>query len=125
MIYGAGRTGVAALQEIQENWRLGMRPIGFVVDERTPRARLINGYPAVSTRRLREMIEQRAFDVLVVVNPRVELKALLSIVEQCEQAGIAVTRFGVQWQGVTGAPEAVTGEDLAYGTADRETASLQ
>jgi hypothetical protein len=70
------------------------------------------------------MIERREFDVLVVVNPRVELSTLVSIVQDCEQAGIVVTRFAVQWQGVHAGSDS-SADVLAYETSGPESASLQ
>jgi len=45
VIYGAGRAGELLLREILNNPRLGVKPVGFVDDDKLKKGKKIQGYP--------------------------------------------------------------------------------
>jgi len=100
LLYGADRTTLLALREIETNRQLAMRPIGFVDDTAGHHLRHVQGYPVHSRAQLLRMIEGRQFDVLVIVSSRMTPDEALALTEFCESMEISVRRFSMDWQEV-------------------------
>lgn len=51
LIYGAGRRGAAAVDELFQNRRSNFRPVGFIDDDVDKRGKIVRGLPIIGTRR--------------------------------------------------------------------------
>lgn len=72
LIYGTGRSAIAALHEIEGDASLDRKVEGFVDDERANGARVVGGRRIFSTDEVYDLALRRRFDELVVAHPRAD-----------------------------------------------------
>jgi UDP-GlcNAc:undecaprenyl-phosphate/decaprenyl-phosphate GlcNAc-1-phosphate transferase len=99
LIYGAGRCGALALNEIRENPALGMTPAGFLDDDARKCGVKVHGATVYHTLRVGHLIGARAFDLVVLSTRKIKPARTQMLTEQCRRAGIDVVRFEIAWQG--------------------------
>jgi UDP-GlcNAc:undecaprenyl-phosphate GlcNAc-1-phosphate transferase len=129
LVYGAGRHGAAAAQELLENPGSGLRPIGFVDDDPGTTGRLLKGLPVLGrSYELEPLVAAYRAKAVVLVSSRVTTDCQERIADACNRAGIGLFQMGVQLERllaateIADAPEAVstlptaTAEAAAMGT---------
>jgi UDP-GlcNAc:undecaprenyl-phosphate/decaprenyl-phosphate GlcNAc-1-phosphate transferase len=90
VIYGAGKGGVAALQEMRFNPETGMQPIAFLDDDVTKWGQIIQGIPIHSAMVMSKFIDERKIDTVVISTQKIHPERLNKIKQQCETAGITL-----------------------------------
>lgn len=113
LLYGAGRGGIAALREIQENPALALRPIGFLDDDTNKTEALIGGCPVYGPEDFDLLIHRRAFDELVVVSQKIATARLRAVAERCALAGIKVRRLAFNWEDLEIAEPGAPSDELS------------
>ena len=98
LIYGAGRAGVVALQEIQDNPALGMTAVGFLDDQSERQMRIVRGCPIYPPDHLDRLIRSRQFDELIVSSEKIPEDRLREVAARCALAGLTVRRFAIGWE---------------------------
>jgi UDP-GlcNAc:undecaprenyl-phosphate/decaprenyl-phosphate GlcNAc-1-phosphate transferase len=125
LIYGAGRRGVAAAQELFQNHGAGLRPVGFVDDDPDKRGRIMNGVPVLGPGRdLERLLRTSGARGLMVSTSTIVSTRLARCVELCDSLSIGVFRLDVSVRHLDGAtyvaPMPLTVATSAQPVADRE-----
>ncbi len=85
IIVGAGDAGFQTLRELRSNPSLGIRPVGFVDDDRRKHGRTIQGVEVLGAADdLDRLAQQHKVDEVLVAIPSATGAQLRRIVEQCE-----------------------------------------
>ena len=97
LVYGAGKHGVAAAQELFENPAAGLKPIGFVDDDPGKTGKFVNGLPVLGrSYELDSLITSRGVKAVVIAAPAVPPDCHLRIVVASSRLGIKLFRTHVQ-----------------------------
>ena len=89
LIVGAGEAGTMVAREIRRNPQLRMEPVGFVDDDVTKMGKRIVGLPVLGgTDTLRETVEDRRIEEVIIAMPTAPGSALRRIAERCRDAGV-------------------------------------
>lgn len=98
LVYGAGKHGAAAAEELFENSRLGLKPIGFVDDDPGWRGRRIAGLPVLGpSYELEPLIAAHGVKAVVVARPIESRECESMIVDACTRAAIGLLRMKLQF----------------------------
>ena len=99
LIYGAGKGGALAVREMLTNSEVGMRPIGFIDDDRQKHGRVVNGYPVIGDLAVLESIVMagRARGV-VVASEKIPIANVRQARRTCERNGVWLTFFEVNFR---------------------------
>jgi FlaA1/EpsC-like NDP-sugar epimerase len=96
LVYGAGKHGIAAAQELFENRAAGLKPIAFVDDDHEKTGRLVNGLPVLGrSYDLESLITSHGVKAIVIAVP-VSAECHGRIVNASGRFGIGVFRMSVQ-----------------------------
>jgi UDP-GlcNAc:undecaprenyl-phosphate GlcNAc-1-phosphate transferase len=96
LVYGAGKHGIAATQELFENPAAGLKPIAFVDDDEEKTGRLVNGLPVLGrSYELESLIASHGVKAIVIAVP-VSAECHSRIVNASSRFGIGVLRISVQ-----------------------------
>ena len=108
LVYGAGKHGIAAVQELFENPATGLKPIGFIDDAPGKTGKLVNGLPVLGrSYEIETLITAHGARAVVVASPAVPPDCHIRIVQASQRLGIHLFRMHVQLdQLVEGAPSA-------------------
>ena len=95
LIFGAGDSGNAVLQEILNNQNLGLRPLCFLDDDPAKIGSMINGVKVRGDREsMRTVIEERRIDEVIIAVRNLPDDAWEYIERICDEMGIPVRRAG-------------------------------
>jgi FlaA1/EpsC-like NDP-sugar epimerase len=85
LIVGAGRAGTTIAREMKRNPQLGMRPIGFVDDDRSKHGIRIHGIKVLgSTDRISAIIRSRKVQSVLIAIPSARGNQVEQIVSKCQ-----------------------------------------
>ena len=89
LIVGAGSAGVSLVEEMQKNYDLGFRAVGFIDDDRSKLNARIRGVQVVGDRYLiPEILEPLNVDKVIIAMPSVAGEVIREIVDICKSTGI-------------------------------------
>ncbi len=89
LVVGAGNAGTMVVREMERNSHLGMKPVGFLDDERIKVGKQIYGVPVLgTTERLSAVVQDRRIDEVIIAMPTAAGSLLRSIAERCRQLGV-------------------------------------
>nr|HID58812.1 glycosyl transferase [Desulfobacterales bacterium] len=97
LIYGAGRGGEVLLREILNNQRLGIKPIGFIDDDRMKSGKRLLGYPILGTiHDLEGILERFDIDGVVISFNRKNEEKMKRLINLCQQRKLFLKRFSIR-----------------------------
>src|SRR5207253_2249954 len=103
LIYGAGRRGASILQELMENRGLGLRPIGFLDDDRSLIGRMINRVRILgSSPELASILNSQKVSALIISSHKITAERLAHVMKLCSKQRIPVLRGEFQLDRVSG-----------------------
>lgn len=89
LIIGAGDAGAMVAKEMQKNPQLGLRPIGFLDDDRVKAGKQIYGLSVLGQlAALERVANTRRVDEVVIAIPTAGGRTLRTVAEQCQALGI-------------------------------------
>ncbi len=89
LIVGAGSAGVSLVEEMQKNYHLGFRAVGFIDDDRAKLNARIRGVQVVGDRNLiPEIVKPLRVDKVIIAMPSVSGEIIQEIVDICKSTGI-------------------------------------
>lgn len=89
LIAGAGRAGDALARDLIRDPGHGLRPIGFVDDDRRKRGMDIHGIPLMgSCDQIPEIVDEHEIELVILALPSAGSRQIRRIVEYCEMAGV-------------------------------------
>ena len=119
LIYGTGRMGIAALNEIRSREVLKMSAVGFLEDNPSLAGIRLRGLPIHPSSALPHLIAEGAFDQLAIANRTITAAHMRRLVEQCERAGLEVTRFASDFSAAPAGRE-IFRSPASFPTADED-----
>ncbi|MBI4489149.1 MAG: hypothetical protein HY694_08685 [Deltaproteobacteria bacterium] len=94
LIYGAGKGGVMTLLEMQNNSSLGLRPVGFLDDDRTKHGRLMRDYPVLGgIEDLEGLLAKNGIEEVIISTETIESSRLERLTRICGEEGIPVRKL--------------------------------
>ena len=106
LLYGAGRHGAAAAQELLENPASGLRPIGFVDDDPAMTGRLLNGLPVLGrSYELEAHVAAHRPRAVVLASSLVSTECQERLTDACGRAGIGLFRMRLELERLLAATE--------------------
>ena len=97
LVYGAGKHGIAATQELFENPVTGLKPVGFVDDDAGKTGKVVNGLPVLGrSYELESLIAAHGVKAVVIASPAVSSDCHTRIVHASGRRGIGLFRMHVQ-----------------------------
>jgi UDP-GlcNAc:undecaprenyl-phosphate GlcNAc-1-phosphate transferase len=94
LIYGAGRGGALLLRELLQNHELGLRPVGFVDDQRAKQRVKIDGVPVVGgTADLPALLERLSIEEVLVGVRDLAPAQLARLLDICRPQQVTVRRM--------------------------------
>jgi FlaA1/EpsC-like NDP-sugar epimerase len=97
LIYGAGRAGTVALEEIRAKPALAMTAVGFLDDDPDKWGNRLRGISIYRLSELPDLIRDGAFDLVAISSRKITAARERGVIDQCERAGLAVIRFEAGW----------------------------
>ncbi len=89
LIMGAGDAGAMIVRELQRNRQLGMEAVGFLDDDPRKHNMRIQGLQVIGDRtRIPSIVRAKHVQLVIIAMPTAPGKAIRSIVQICEQAGV-------------------------------------
>ncbi|MEO0684853.1 MAG: nucleoside-diphosphate sugar epimerase/dehydratase, partial [Cyanobacteria bacterium J06649_11] len=89
LIVGAGSAGVSLVDEIQKNYRLGLRAVAFIDDDRSKLNAWIRGVQVVGDRHsIPHVLQPLKVDKVIIAMPSVGGEVIREIVDICKSTGI-------------------------------------
>lgn len=89
LVAGAGSAGESLVRELKANPQLGLRPIGFVDDDRTKHRKEMCGLPILGgTAQLADLQREHAFDELIIAMPSAPGSAIRAVTREARAAGL-------------------------------------
>jgi FlaA1/EpsC-like NDP-sugar epimerase len=89
LIVGAGEAGVMVAREMQRNPHVGLRPVGFVDDDRKKANKEIHGLKVLgSIPQMGSVIQARHVDEVVIAIPTAGGRTVRDVVERCHGLGV-------------------------------------
>ncbi|WP_414621929.1 polysaccharide biosynthesis protein [Calothrix sp. CCY 0018] len=89
LIVGAGSAGVSLVEQMQKNYDLGFRAVGFIDDDRTKLNARIRGVQVVGDRHsIPDLLEPLNVDKVIIAMPSVAGEVIREIVDICKSTGI-------------------------------------
>jgi UDP-GlcNAc:undecaprenyl-phosphate/decaprenyl-phosphate GlcNAc-1-phosphate transferase len=94
LVYGAGRRGVAAVQELFQNQATRLRPVGFIDDDLYKLGRIVNGLRVLgSGRNLESLMESTGARGILLSTPQIAEERVARSAETCRALGAEVLRL--------------------------------
>ena len=110
LVYGAGKHGIAATQELFENPASGLKPVGFVDDDAGKTGKVVNGLPVLGrSYEVASLIAAHNVKAVVIASPAVSPDCHTRIVDASRRLGIGVFRMHVQLEQLLEESAAVVG----------------
>lgn len=89
LVAGAGDAGALVVREMHKNPQLGLRPIGFLDDQRSKLGKRIYEVPVLGTLAdLERVVASHEVDEVVIAMPKASGAVIRTLVEACQQAGV-------------------------------------
>ena len=89
LIAGAGNAGTMVVREIRRNPQLGMRPIGFLDDQRLKQGKHIYEVPVLGTLAdLETVVDAHRIEQVVVAMPAARGGVVRALLDACHRAGV-------------------------------------
>jgi FlaA1/EpsC-like NDP-sugar epimerase len=89
LIAGAGDAGAMVVREIRRNPQLGMRPIGFLDDQRVKQGKRIYEVPVLGTLAdLETVVDAHRIEQVVVAMPTAGGQVVRTLLDACHRAGV-------------------------------------
>lgn len=89
LIVGAGSAGVSLVEQMQKNYDLGFRAVGFIDDDQTKLNARIRGVQVVGDRySIPDLLEPLNVDKVIIAMPSVAGEVIREIVDICKSTGI-------------------------------------
>ena len=86
---GAGDAGRMLVRELHRNTQVGMKPAGFVDDDRRKHGMRIDGVPVLGGRHdIPALAQKHCIDQVIIAMPTAPGKALREIIAICDQIGV-------------------------------------
>lgn len=103
LIFGTGRGGELALEEILSNPDLRLSPVGFVDDDPQMWYRQFQGYPVhEGGDRLEHQLRKLKVDELIISMQKVDETRLGYVADLCRSMGVRLVHFELRWEVVSG-----------------------
>jgi FlaA1/EpsC-like NDP-sugar epimerase len=84
LIVGAGAAGILMARELDQNRQVGLRPIGFLDDDKTKHGKRISGLTVLGPiQDLEKILQSRSVDDVIVAMPTVSGQVVRSVTEAC------------------------------------------
>jgi UDP-GlcNAc:undecaprenyl-phosphate GlcNAc-1-phosphate transferase len=97
LVYGAGKHGIAASQELFENPATGLKPIGFVDDDPGKTGKLVNGLPVLGrSYELESLITAHRVKALIIASSALPSDCHARIANASARLGMGLFRMHVQ-----------------------------
>lgn len=110
LIYGAGKGGVVTLLEIQNNSSLGLRPVGFLDDDRTKHGRVIRDYPVLGgIEDLEGLLRKNGIEEVIISTDSIQSSRLEALTRICQEAGVPMKKLRLAFDKI-GLDPAIGGE---------------
>jgi UDP-GlcNAc:undecaprenyl-phosphate/decaprenyl-phosphate GlcNAc-1-phosphate transferase len=94
LIYGVGKKGIHALNELIANPRLALSPVGFIDDEPRNQGKQVNGYPVLGTLdSLETILDKNSISEVIVSGDDCSNGRLDLLTQTCFSHGIPLRRF--------------------------------
>lgn len=91
LLMGAGSGGVAIAREAFRDRKLGIRPVGFIDDDRDKAGRDIHGLRVLGTSRdLERILQEKHVSLLIITSSAFTPKDILELVDVCRPLGVSV-----------------------------------
>jgi UDP-GlcNAc:undecaprenyl-phosphate GlcNAc-1-phosphate transferase len=98
LIYGAGNAGVAAMRELRRNPDLGMRPVGFIDDDRMLRGKAVSGLAILGgLDGLEAAVEKTAAQAIAISTAKIPSERVDEIRHVAQRLSIALYRFDIRF----------------------------
>jgi UDP-GlcNAc:undecaprenyl-phosphate GlcNAc-1-phosphate transferase len=118
LVYGVGKHGIAASQELFENPAAGLKPIGFVDDDPGKIGKIVNGLPVLGrSYELESLITAHGVKALVMSSSSLSSDCHDRIVHASSRRGIGLFRMYVQLDRILEAPAEAVSRDAAPAVA--------
>jgi FlaA1/EpsC-like NDP-sugar epimerase len=89
LVAGAGDAGALVVREMHKNPQLGLKPIGFIDDQRTKQGKRIYEVPVLGTLAdLDRVVASHDIDEVVIAMPKASGAVIRTLVEACQRAGV-------------------------------------
>jgi UDP-GlcNAc:undecaprenyl-phosphate GlcNAc-1-phosphate transferase len=99
LIYGAGNAGVAAMRELRRNPDLGMRPVGFIDDDRMMRGKAVSGLAVLGGfDGLEAAVERTAAQAIAISTEKIPSERVDEIRLVAQRLSIALYRFDISFR---------------------------
>jgi UDP-GlcNAc:undecaprenyl-phosphate GlcNAc-1-phosphate transferase len=96
LIYGAGDGGELLVRELQNNYQLGLTPVGFLDDDPQKHGRVIHGVRVFgSIDRLRDLAHGGGVDEIVISTDKIESGRVAALGQVTESQGIRTRRMRI------------------------------
>ncbi len=94
LIFGVDRSGLQALNELINNPRLGLSPVGFIDEDERNKGKRVNGYPILGTLdSIEDILKNHAISDVIVANGNVTGERLERLSQICYDHRISLRRF--------------------------------
>jgi hypothetical protein len=107
LIYGAGRRGAAAVRELFQHPASGLRPVGFIDDDRAMRGKIVSDLPVLGTsRELEHALEATGAGGILIAGDGISRHHLERATDVCQKRHASVFRLDVRVQRLSAGGEA-------------------
>jgi UDP-GlcNAc:undecaprenyl-phosphate GlcNAc-1-phosphate transferase len=94
LIYGVGKGGVNALNELVNNPALDLKPIGFIDDDLRNQGKRVNGYPVLGTLdSVEKIFDQNSISEMIITSDHIPEEKLERLSQICFSRQISLRRF--------------------------------
>ena len=102
LIYGVGKHGVHALNELIQNPRLGIKPLGFVDEDPWNQGKRVNGYPVLGNpASLEALLQENSVAEVILSQDDISLENLHRLFDICHFFKIPLRRFQTRLEEIT------------------------
>lgn len=99
VVYGAGKNGIAAVNELFDNPEGGLRPVGFIDDDLRTHGKVVAGLPVFGgTHSLAEILRSSAASGVVIATAAIREDRLAAVADTCARAEAKLYRMYLQFE---------------------------
>jgi UDP-GlcNAc:undecaprenyl-phosphate GlcNAc-1-phosphate transferase len=97
LIYGAGRRGVAAVRELFQHPASGLRPIGFIDDDRANHGKVVSGLPVLGTgRELERALDRSGAGGILIASEKISSAQIERAADTCRRRHVNLFRLDIR-----------------------------
>ena len=97
LVYGAGRRGIAAVRELFQDHRRGLRPIGFIDDDVRKRGKNFSGLPVVGTgRELDQIFAETGAKAILIPDNGIAAERIDRAADACRRHDAGLFRLHIR-----------------------------